>query len=1031
MSGQEVQVVFLLLSWNLLVSARYTEYQGFITPDQSSGSLGALSSPGFGGNGRNAAIVDNGLLNPKQMHSSLSSLSSFDNFMDKVQQLPEQMPLAVPSNDPMPSVAYHSVPLAKKDPTLPIENMLDVDIIQKQTPNNSPSRKTSMVGQIDVTDQKRAFTVDQPTVKKAVNRRKTNPDRHSIPSPQPNKDTSRKQTIQKSKKPKSIRFMSGSEVFRPGQRKAIYKFTGTSFTRSPSQTKRPTQKTKVPKFDTPQESNNQNKMTKQTTLDRIMFGDIFTTESPVTIWRQSVQRGHSGSTKSISVPIASHLQNESPTTPPQKKYSFVNPTKTAVVGSHIITEDNPPSDIIVNHHETSLSERNRVLSRSRYNEVYQTQKSPTQRNQRQPIKSSSSLSNMKLKKSNSNNESQPVANPTHVVSDPYAVADIIVSSNQQGALYQNRDASATKQDIRNHLQNGNRRNVHGSNRMNNFNVENRKEKPMREVLDFQNSGLGLGSLSNPRNVKLNSQNWVNKNRLTTTHQQKKLSAAAHRTHKNKELVQKNTLLGNTEFIASHGQTEIPKKHASISELHSSKQQRPPQANNPSQNRIGRMHSTSQNTNTNGNPSHQHGKYPTNNQKLFSKTQSQQQRRMERPVKDKKQSLNAQTNHHSHWQSKSHPTQSHSINQQKHQTQIRNRAREPVVQQQKKKTPRVPNNSVGSSLSNPGVHVSNTQRKVIQSQTATKNQHKHLKEPVRNQDQLQTHFRKPEVNNVPYTIVDVPPSPAEYFHKSVSHIPRSENVKSVHKIQSGNTLYRDQNSHNPGALRAEYNLRNDIVETRHYNLLDALPPSNSLNSAANYNRLPDQSVFQMENANSLYPKPDQHQRQNNQVAARKGQQKNHQHTQNNMINPGAAKINPLDASAIDASFNIPKELMGNPNIQMLNIENPVQSGYSLDGINILDIKPIKGLSPDIVQISKVTNKIPIIEIPINYNYYDTTTIPAVQRHTNLHTASSLASHGYASETAFTKAPEMLQRTTKRSKLMQITFRKTVLIDTSCI
>jgi hypothetical protein len=183
------------------------------------------------------------------------------------------------------------------------------------------------------------------------------------------------------------------------------------------------------------------------------------------------------------------------------------------------------------------------------------------------------------------------------------------------------------------------------------------------------------------------------------------------------------------------------------------------------------------------------------------------------------------------------------------------------------------------------------------------------------------------------------------------------------------------------------LRNDVVETRQYNPLNVLQSSNSLsqaNNAASNTRRSKQSVLQMENANSLYP-------------------------QNNIINQVAAKAN-----APDASFNVPSVLMSNTNLQMLNIENAVQSGYSLDGINILDIKPIKGLSSDIVQISKVTNKIPIIEIPVSYNYYETTTTPVVHRSTNLHTASSLASQGRGSQTTFTKAPEMFTMTTKGCK-----------------
>ena len=406
--------VLLLSLWTHTVDSAHSH---FVTPDQKSGMLGSLSSPAFANaaSPQRVAVVDNGLLSPQKTLASLSSLSGFENVIDTGPQISEQSSahaqnqiqeqyfnqqqqqqqlqqqqqqqhqqqqqqqqrqqqrqqnqqqqelgqqiiqdsyqetqnqrLANMKNNEM----YRHVAINNNAEPAQTENKIIVQSIQTEGLKNTPTRKNSLSDQIDLTKQERAFTIDQPTVKKAVSRQKIK------------KGEAKNSTVEKTSKmatknfnSKSVIFRSGDTVFRPGQKSASYRFTGTSFTRP-----KPTPEPPVTKPDI---KTTQMMEELTTTFKNSILGGYFTTESPVTMWKQSIETGLYETTKGFSVPII--LNTVPPTKPPKNnKYSFVNPTDGAVFGGQIVTEEKPLADIIVNHHKTSVSDRNKMFDRLHY-----------------------------------------------------------------------------------------------------------------------------------------------------------------------------------------------------------------------------------------------------------------------------------------------------------------------------------------------------------------------------------------------------------------------------------------------------------------------------------------------------------------------------------------------------------------------------------------------------------------------------------------------------------------------------------------
>ncbi|XP_061178708.1 uncharacterized protein LOC133187377 [Saccostrea echinata] len=983
-----LQAVLFVLSLLSRAEFVHTAHPGIFTADQSSGSLGSLSSPSFERrNTQKVAVVDNGLFNQQKTLNSLSSLSNFDNHVHNIQQTPDQIPSELYPNEPIPTVVYTEVPRNPEQSPSPPDNSIIVESIQMQPEKISPPRKKFLSGQIDVSKQERAFTVDQPTIKKAVNRQKIVKEQNSSLSHKQNEPATEKIEKQRPARPQQIRFMSGNNIFKPGQKNISYRFTGKSFTKSPTPIKRPTPKAEMISSDTRNNQMNQKLDHKKTTLDSFLLREIATTESPVTVWKQSIQHGLYDTTKSFSVPITSHLHTEAPTKPPLNKYSMVNPTNGAVVGGHIVTQEKPPSDIIVNHHETSVIERNRKLSRDRYsNAQWQHQQKHNQQVQRHLKKQSSSLSSMNAPQKSNNEHS-------HVVTDPEAIADIIVSSSQQGAPSLNNFATNAGQYIDNQMRHTNMEHMHGANNLHEFNYQHPAKKQSNQINDFQNNGLRMGSLSNPNPVNLNNQQGVNSKTLPT--EEKKHLEVAHRLHKNKEMLQQHGQFPKHDAITTHGENKILQGKRQLSELYSSTTLQKQNINNLKSNAFANNFVISNNVNAMQN----NQKSAANTPYTQRKKNQQHPRDMKASVINKLQGMNTQQ-HHSRLHDKTPSTLFQGVHQQEHQT--KHHGHKQGTEQHKKQSHKAPSLSSSSSLSNPSFLSS--QRRMMQSQPGSKQPQGHSMEQIMNQGTPQMQMQYAGANEVQYNIVKMPPSRAEYFHKSIEHMPEPADVKRV-QIHSANSILKNQHTQKTGSLRNEYNLRNDQIEARHYNQMNGIPSAGRvnqkvINSLSQTKAMADpkqqsaQSIYQMENPKSLYASEMQ------------------QNGQYNIIND-AAKVNPQETQVIDTSFNIPKEIIANPNIQMLNIENPVQSGYSLAGVNILDIKPIKGLSPDIVQISKVTNTIPIIEIPINYNYYETTTIPLAGHEQNLHTTSSLAAQPPGLQRTFTKAPEVFRMSTGRA------------------
>ncbi|XP_062611575.1 uncharacterized protein LOC134273391 [Saccostrea cucullata] len=964
-----------------------TAHPGIFTADQSSGSLGSLSSPSFerGNTQRAAVVVDNGLFKQQKTLTSLSSLSNFDNNFHDIQQVPEQLQAELYPNEPIPTVVYTEVPNNPEQRPLPTDNKIVVESIQTQSEKTSPPRKGSLSTQIDVTKQERAFTVDQPTIKKAVNRQKIVKEQKSNLPQEQKEIVSENKRKQRLVKPQQIRFMSGNNIFKPGQKNIAYRFTGKSFTKSPTPLKRPTPKAEMPSPDSSNIHMNTRLEQKKTTLDSLLFGVIATTESPVTAWKQSIQQGVYDTTKSFSVPITSHLHTEAPTKPPLDKYSMVNPTNGAVVGGHIVTKEEPPSDIIVNHHETSVIERNRKLSRDRYSNA-QWHRQQKHNQQRQLKKQSSSLSSINAPQISKSEH-------THVVTDPEAITDIILSSSQQGAHSLNNFGNNAGRNADNQMWHTNMEQMHGANNLYESNVQQPFKKESHQIPDFQNNGLRMGSLSNPNPENSNNQQGWNSHTLQT---QEKTPSDVQRTHKTKEMLQHHGHFHKQDAFTTHGESKLLQSNHQLSNIHSSASLQKQNGNNHQSNAVRNNFIVSKDVNA-------MQKIPeksmVNTPNTQGKTNQQHPRDMKASVMNKLQGFNTQPRH-SRLQDKTPTTFAQGVHQQQHQTEHQGHAQ--ATEQRNKQTQKTPSLSSSSSLSNPSFLGS--QGRIMQSQHASQLPQGQSVEQIMKQGTQQVQTQYAVQNEVPYNIVKMPPSRAEYFHKSIEHIPQSANVKRA-QIHSANSIFKNQHTQKPESLRAEYNLRNDKIEARHYNQMNEIPSAGRLhqkviNSLGQTKTMADpkqqsaKSIYQMENPKSHFASELQH------------------NGQYNIIN-NAAKTNPQETQIIDTSFNIPKEIIANPNIQMLNIENPVQSGYSLAGVNILDIKPIKGLSPDIVQISRVTNTIPIIEIPINYNYYETTTIPLVGQKKNLHTTSSLAAQAPSMQRMFTKAPEVFRMSTGRA------------------
>lgn len=1073
MEARDMIFVFLLLSW---MGLAHSTHQHFVTPDQKSGMLGSLSSPEFAdaASPQRVAVVDNGYYNPQRTLTSLSALSNFNSVVDNVHNLPDQMPYdsypgeQTPTQTPTdpysiqqqpfqmtpdsyqqtsnqglsnrnvnePSGLYRHIPLNNVPEQLPNEKKNNVHSSQTEELNKAPIRTNSIADQIDITKQERAYTIDQPTIKKAVNRQKIAKANETTSAPLQNKGMSTNKP--KILKPKAVIFKSGDTIYRPGQKSASYRFTGASFTRSPKTTIKPTPEPLVTKADL-----RTTKMEElKTTFKNSILGGYFTTESPVTMWKQSIENGLYETTKGFSVPITSNYNMLTPTSQPpnphDKRYSFVNPTDGGVIGGHIVSGEKPPSDIIVNHHETSVSDRNKLFQAQRNRN---TNWNYDQNRHQHHNTLSSSLSNMKVPQKPKERQA-PVVKPTetsssaHVVSNTETVADIIIGRSQQGSLSMNTEPILPRPVQ--HVVDNSHQSV--QKHQHNVNTHIPESEPLREIVDFQNGGmgLGLGSLSNFQKAQSNNNHnkWMNDkqfvNELGFGHQRIPSQVAQSnqnlqrqaQTYSSKQVPAVNKHTGNNHLSNDfHGrdmlkglQNTNAKTTSVQNNYHGQRQRHQRQRHHV----VGNENILLNNQQTLSNLRH-------NKQNA---ARNQQQRR---PTKNRNQHHQRRQNkpiNHSQGGSLSTPGRASlsSVTQEKRNEAGLHNQQEipsnPSKLMNHQIPPAVPNHQNGQHLTqrthqghsqsgsqpstqsepmNPGSAMQNSQHSsepVLQQDRAFNSQQGNPSDFFKRHNQIQTQI--PGAENVQYNIVNMPPSPAEYFHQTVEYIPEQTNVRSVKKLQSSNTLYQNNNLQKSGGpSRVEYNIRNDKVETNPYNTINKIPAGQRWKHKETHPKMQQggneheplgkipQNMYQVDT--SLYGTQD------------------HQFTQSNNLNSMTPKLNPRDI--MDTSFNMPKEIINNPHIQMLNIENPRQSDFSLTSTNILDIKPIDGLSSDIVQISELTNNIPIIEIPINYNYYETTTVPIVENKPNLHTTSSLAAQGYGIQQAFTRAPEMLQMATR--------------------
>lgn len=1080
MEAQAMISFLLLLSW---ISLAYSTHQHFVTPDQKSAMLGSLSSPEFAdaASPQRVAVVDNGYHNPQQTLTSLSSLSSFNSVVDNIQQLPDQMPFdsypweQAPTQTPTDSYLIQQQPFQMtpdsyqqasnqglsntnvNEPTgsyrhiqlnngpVPTESKMNVQSIQTEELNTTPIKKSTLADQIDINNQERAYTIDQPTIKKAVNRQKI-----AKVSDTTSTMSTNKQNILK---PKAIKFKSGDTVYRLGQKSASYRFTGASFTRSPKTTTKPTPEPPVTKTD--MKTTQMEEL--RTTFQNSILGGYFTTESPVTMWKQSIEKGLYETTKGFSVPITSNQNTLKPTSQPpnphDQRYSFVNPTDGAVIGGHIVSGENPPSDIIVNHHEASVSDRNKLFQRRR--KFQQTNWNHNQNQQRQHNTLTSSLSNMKTpqkprKRQPSAIKPTEIPSSAHVVSNTENVADIIIGRSRQGSLSMNTEPIMPR-PAQNVVDNSHQ-SVHKQ--IQEVNTHLPQNEPLKEIVDFQNGrmGLGMGSLSNFQNAKSNShQNeWMNDRRLENELRFGQQQVSSQVPHSN-EVLQRQNEMGQRFGHGSMAQTQSPSKHVPVGNPHTGNNNHLSNDHarnmvnalgnkNSQQTHVQNIHGQRQQRKKHQNPAFGNENIILNNQQTLlnvhhnketAATNQQQRRRTNHQNQHHQRSQHEPINH-SLGGSLSNPGRaslSSNTQEKKIEAVLHNQQRNPSEPMNIQRPPVFPNHQNGQHL-NQRTQQSNSQLGSQQSthseplnQGSSIQNNQHSSEPMRQQqdralnsqlgspseffnrqNQIQNQMHGAE--NVPYNIVNMPPSPAEYFHQTVEYIPEPTNVKSVKKLQSSNTLYQNNNMQNGGGpSRVEYNIWNDKIKANPHNIINEVPAGQRWIHKETHPKLKQtglepelmgkmpQNMYQVDT--SLY-----------------GAQ-NQQLPESNSLNSMTPKLNPQDI--MDTSFNMPREIINNPHIQMLNIENPRQSDFSLTSTNILDIKPIDGLSSDIVQISELKSNIPIIEIPINYNYYETTTVPIVDHKQNLHTTSSLAAQGYGIQQAFTRAPEMLQMTTKSSKL----------------
>lgn len=1072
MGACTMKSLFLLVSW---INLAYSTHQHFVTPDQKSAMLGSLSSPEFAdaASPQRVAVVDNGYYNPQKTLTSLSSLSSFNSVVDNIQQLPDQMPYDSYPGDQAPTHTPTDPYLIQKQPfqmtpdsyppvsnqglsntngnvltgsirhsplnkdQIPTESKISVQSVQAKELNITPIKKNTLADKIDITKQERAYTIDQPTIKKAVNRQKISKVSDTTSSMSTNKPNILK--------PKAIKFKSGDTVYRLGQQSASYRFKGTSFTRSPKTTARTTSEPPVTKTDL--RTTQMEEL--RTTFQNSILGGYFTTESPVTMWKQSIEKGLYETTKGFSVPISSNQNTPNPTSqtpnPHDHRYSFVNPTDGAVIGGHIVSGEKPPSDIIVNHHEMSVSDRNKLFQRRQT--LQQTHWNHNQR-QQQHNALSSSLSNMKTpQKPRQSPAIKPTEIPSsaHVVSNTENVADIIIGGSQQGSLSMNTEPIMPR-PVQHVVDNSHHQSVHTQ--IQEVNTHIPQNKPLNEIVDFQNGrmGLGMGSLSNFQNAESNSNHneWLNDKRFANERgfgQQPVSSQVPHSDqvlqrpdkmsqrfgHGNMAQTQSssqyvaggNTNTGNRNHLSNnmhaknmvnaHEKKNSHPKH--VQNFHGQRQQRKKHKNPNKNTRLN-------NQQTPSNVHHNKHMAAVNQQQLpHANHQNQQHHRSQHePINH---SLGGSL---SNLGRASLPSTTHEkktkANQQRNPHKTMNHQRPPVVPnhqngQHFNQRTQQGHSQLGSQQSthsepiNQGSSMQNNQQSsepMRQQDRAFNSQLGNPSEFFDRQNQIQTQM--PGAENVQYNIVNMPPSPAEYFHQTVEYIPEPTNVKSVEKLQSSNTLYQNNNMQNGGSpSRVEYNIRNDKIETNPYNVINEVPAGQRWRHKETHPNM-KQTGFE--------PEPMGKMTQNMyQVDTSLYGTQNQQLTPSNSLNSITPKLNQRDI--MDTSFNMPREIINNPHIQMLNIENPRQSDFSLTSTNILDIKPIDGLSSDIVQISELKNNIPIIEIPINYNYYETTTVPVVDHKQNLHTTSSLAAQGFGIQQAFTKAPEMFQMTTKSSKL----------------
>ena len=1041
--------VLLLSLWTHTVDSAHSH---FVTPDQKSGMLGSLSSPAFANaaSPQRVAVVDNGLLSPQRTLASLSSLSGFESVIDTGPQISEQSSahaqnqiqeqyfnqqqhqqqqqqlqqqrqqnqqqqelgqqviqdsyqetqnqrLANMKNNEM----YRHVAINNNAEPAQTENKIIVQGIQTEGLKNTPTRKNSLSDQIDLTKQERAFTIDQPTVKKAVSRQKIKKGEAKISTVE---KTSKKAT--KNFNSKSVIFRSGDTVFRPGQKSASYRFTGTSFTRP-----KPTPEPPVTKPDI---KTTQMMEELTTTFKNSILGGYFTTESPVTMWKQSIETGLYETTKGFSVPIK--LNTVPPTKPPKNnKYSFVNPTDGAVIGGHIVTEEKPVADIIVNHHKTSVSDRNKMFDRLHYQNANWNQ------NQRQHSshhnKLSSSLSNAKIPQNYMGQQPSfaSTVKPTktapesaHVVSESKTVSDIIIGGSQQGSLSMNTEPILSKSGK--HFHANSQRNFHQ--RMPEVNMQPTKEEPIREIVDFKNNGMGLGmgSLSNPRNMETNINNW-NEKPAAPQNMHGRWIGGNHAEHQ--MLTPSHQSQSHHPHPTSYLQNPQPIEMQNTNIAHH------PNAMHAQQNREALQHGHSQFLK---NDYSQRKRRQRKNHKSLGQGQSQiqtdsnfnptkhssvgNQLKHHRPATTKQNNVQHRhgiQNTRSHSQGNVSPN--HTLNGRLTNPQQENQQRHVVSRQQNTQRSEQPNQPYANAMSNPNAQpiepiIVQNNGHVVESEPINQQQkyipqhNQQNVEPINqngyvlsNNNQLgnpqaQYQIQMRGTENVPYNLVNNPPYPAEYFQNPIEYIPEPGSVRSVQKLshKMNNAPSNIDNSF-PSGQRWKSKETNRMTNPVYQ--LDAMSKS-------------AQNMLQVDIGNTMFTPQGQ------------------QIVQSNSINEVSPKLNPTNY--MDASFNMPREIINNPNIQMLNVENPRHSQFSIPKTNILYIKPINGLSPDIVQISELESNIPIIEIPISYNYIETTTVPVLNHQQNLHTTSSLAAKTAAPQTGFTKAPEVFSTSLISCKIL---------------